>query len=312
MNQSNEFKPLRLVSLPQDYEIDKAISSCKSSRWSYPLGIFSLAVLMEKFDFSLYWAASAMLEYITNILENPPESLKFVSIARTMPELMPPIADKLEKLNLTQSTIKARRIAETRLIGTNEQENIELKRQIQELHERIRDELTGQLFTHIPPNRAKYYENPQKGWEEIIDRFPNTLDDIEEAHKCFALDRFAAAVFHSNQIIEVGLIELGKFIGVTDPKSGWTAVTNRLDKIVNKTKHEDRTSFEQANFQFLEQLHGTVEGLKNAWRNKIGHVQGRLVLLTAQFSPEIAEEILFATRALMRRLATGLPAEITS
>ena len=195
MNQSNEFKPLRLVSLPQDYEIDKAISSCKSSRWSYPLGIFSLAVLMEKFDFSLYWAAGAMLEYITNILENPPESLKFVSIARTMPELMPPIADKLEKLNLTQSTIKARRIAETRLIGTNEQENIELKRQIQELHEKIRDELTGQLFTHIPPNRAKYYENPQKGWEEIIDRFPNTLDDIEEAHKCFALDRFAAAVF---------------------------------------------------------------------------------------------------------------------
>ena len=47
----------------------------------------------------------------------------------------------------------------------------------------------------------------------MITKFPNTLDDIEEAHKCFALDRFAAAIFHSNQIIEIGLIELGKFIG---------------------------------------------------------------------------------------------------
>jgi hypothetical protein len=93
---------------------------------------------------------------------------------------------------------------------------------------------------------------------------------------------------------------------VQDPKSGWTAVSNELSKIVKK-KYADLTQFEQQNFAFLEQIQGTVEALKNAWRNKIGHVQGRLTLMGKDFTPEIAEEILFASRAFMRRLADGLP-----
>lgn len=130
--------------------------------------------------------------------------------------------------------------------------------------------------------------------------------DIEEAAKCFALSRYAATVFHSTQVVEAGLIELGKLIGVTDPLSGWTATTNCLQRIIKKG-YDARTPFEQQNFAFLEQMHGTIEGLKNAWRNKISHAQGKLTLLTADFSPDVAEEILFATRAFMRRLATDAP-----
>jgi hypothetical protein len=118
--------------------------------------------------------------------------------------------------------------------------------------------------------------------------------------------RYAAAVFHSVQVVEVGLIDLGEFIGVNDPHSGWTAVSNALDKVIAK-KHQDRTAFELANFKFLEQVHGTVAGLKNAWRNKISHVHGKSVLMTKDFSPEVAQEILYATRSFMRRLADGLP-----
>ena len=87
------------------------------------------------------------------------------------------------------------------------------------------------------------------------------------------LSRYAAAVFHSVQVVEVGLIELGEFIGVDAPHSGWTAVSTALDKIIAK-KHRDRTEFERNNFKFLEQMQGTVAGLKNAWRNKISHAQG--------------------------------------
>jgi hypothetical protein len=151
-----------------------------------------------------------------------------------------------------------------------------------------------------------YYNDPRKGWEAIIEHFRDTATDIEEASKCFALSRYAAAVFHSVQVVEVGLIELGKMIGVTDPLPGWTATTNRLKSIITKG-HEARTSFERQHFAFLEQMHGTVEGLKNAWRNKVSHVHGKLTLLTSEFSPEVAEEILFATRAFMRRLATDAP-----
>jgi len=43
-------------------------------------------------------------------------------------------------------------------------------------------------------------------------------------------------------------------------------------------------------------------------QESISHAQGRLVLMKKEFSPEVAEEILFATRSFMRRLADGLPA----
>jgi hypothetical protein len=99
---------------------------------------------------------------------------------------------------------------------------------------------------------------------------------------------------------------LGTFIGVTDPHSGWTAVANRLQQIIS-TKHPARTDFERDNFPFIEQVQGTTEALKNAWRNKVSHAHGKLAVLTADFSSEVAEEILYATRAFMRRLADGLP-----
>jgi hypothetical protein len=63
----------------------------------------------------------------------------------------------------------------------------------------------------------------------------------------------------------------------------------------------------QNHFAFLEQMHGTIGALNRAWRNKISHAQGRLVLMTSEFSPEVAEEIMVASRSFMWRLATELP-----
>lgn len=167
-------------------------------------------------------------------------------------------------------------------------------------------EMNATVFLHVGSANADFFREPRKGWEEVTDRFIDTVSDIEEAAKCFALGRYAAAVHHATQVVELGLIELGKFIGVTDPKSGYTAVTNALKKIKDKN-WKDKTDFERKHHAFFEQVHGTVEPLQTAWRNKIDHAHGRLIVMTADFSPQVAEEILYATRAFMRRLATEMP-----
>jgi len=176
----------------------------------------------------------------------------------------------------------------------------------EELVGRLIDEADDKIFFSLLPREIDFFENFGRGWEAAMGRF-NVRGDVEEASKCFALSRYAASVFHSVQIVEVGLIELGTFIKVADPRSGWTAVSKALDAITQKP-HKTRSRFERKNFEFLEQVQGTVQGLKNAWRNKISHAQGRLVLMTTDFSPEIAEEILFATRGFIRHLAVGIPA----
>jgi hypothetical protein len=175
-----------------------------------------------------------------------------------------------------------------------------------ELTERVIDELSAKIFLALSTRESDYYKHPFKGWEEIIIRFPNSIGDIEEAYKCFALARYAAAIFHSLQVVEAGLIEFGKLIGVTDPLPGWTATTGRLKKILD-TKYPDRTRFEQENSTLLEQMHAAVHALQLAWRNKVSHVHGKLFVMTSDFHPEVAEEILVTSRALMRRLATEAP-----
>jgi hypothetical protein len=171
---------------------------------------------------------------------------------------------------------------------------------------RLRDEASACLFLRVAGDRVGFYSHPKAGWEEVIKRFPATTPDIEEASICFALERYAACVFHCVQIIESGLIELGIFLGVKDPKSGWTSTANELDKITTK-KYKDLTEPEERHIGFLKQVQATIVALGGAWRNKISHAQGRLAVMTADFSPRVAEEILMASRGFMRRLATDLP-----
>jgi hypothetical protein len=177
---------------------------------------------------------------------------------------------------------------------------------LKEVNGRLESELSHRIFLHLRSDRQKFFDEPRAGWEEVIDRFNETITDIEEMSRCFALSRYPAAVFHSTQIVEAGLLRLGPLIGVEDPKSGWTAVSNSLAEIIKK-KPEQRTVFETNNFSFLEQVNGTVMTLRHAWRNKISHVQNRIVLMTGEFSPDVAEEIIMASRAFMRRLATEMP-----
>jgi hypothetical protein len=191
-----------------------------------------------------------------------------------------------------------------------EQTRMTFQHLVLEMASRLDLELASRIFFRLQEGRPRYFENPTIGWAEVLNRF-DCLRDVEEANRCFALSRHPAAVFHSVQIVEIGLIELGRFLKVKDPISGWTAVCKALAAVIDK-KHERRTRFEKKHFQFIEQINGLMQAIKNAWRNKISHASGRLVLMTSEFAPDVAEEILFSTRALMRRLAEELPPKSVS
>lgn len=167
-------------------------------------------------------------------------------------------------------------------------------------------ELEATLFLPVEYSVARFYREPRRDWEEVISRFPEAIDDIEEAGKLYALGRYPASVYHSMQIIEFGLLELGRFMKVNDPKSGFTAVSNALEQLLKKP-YGQLSDFDKQHRSFFEQINFTVQSVKNACRNKISHAEGRAVLMTSDFSPHIAMEIYTATRGFMRRLATELP-----
>lgn len=165
-------------------------------------------------------------------------------------------------------------------------------------------ELKGRVLLLVPFSIQSIYKEPRKNWEDSILRFPQIVDNVDEMNWCFALGRYAASVFHSLLIVEAGLIELGKHIGVTDPKPGWDATTTKLRELCNigHAKYAGTIPFTS-----IEQINQTAQSMKMAWRNKVNHEAGRLVVLNPQFTDKMAEEIIFATRSFMRRLAIDIP-----
>ena len=176
--------------------------------------------------------------------------------------------------------------------------------------ERIRLSFTAELATklsfQLPSTKKKWFESPTSGWEQIIGRFPDTVTEIEEMNRCFALSRYPAAVFHSLMVVETGLIVLGNAIGVTDPKLGWDATSKKLADLI-QGGHTKYPSSLPMTFSICEQINQSVQTMKHAWRNKINHVAGKLFVMRSDFAPDVAEEIIFATRGFMRRLADNLP-----
>ncbi len=181
----------------------------------------------------------------------------------------------------------------------------EASRLLKELRESLEDDFKSQVFVRISLSERRWYESPIHKWEQAASRFP-IRSDVEECCKCYALGRYPAAVFHSLQVVELGLVGLCTFLELRDPKSGWTSACNEMKRIT-KGDYTKLQPHEKKHFSFLEQLHGTTEALKNAWRNKIDHAANRLVLLPGDLNPEIAHDIIVATRNFMRRLATELP-----
>jgi hypothetical protein len=47
----------------------------------------------------------------------------------------------------------------------------------------VEEELSLRVYFSLDPNETERYNNPWQGWEQIIDRFPDTVRDIEEMNK---------------------------------------------------------------------------------------------------------------------------------
>jgi hypothetical protein len=186
--------------------------------------------------------------------------------------------------------------------------NKQVVSRIEEFQRTMRREMQSHLFMYIPPDQAELFKNPRADWKEVIERFPATVIDIEECARCFACDRWAAAVFHAVSITEHGVIEFGKLLQLNDPKPGWQSVSREVDKILNRTKYAELSPLHKQHYKLIEQMSPLMLAMNDAWRTKIGHVANRLVLMNGEMNPEIAKDIIQATRAFMRRLASDLPA----
>lgn len=181
----------------------------------------------------------------------------------------------------------------------------EMRDNLRELRRRCEDEFKDAFFLHLDPAQSAMYQHPDKDWGTVGSRFYKVKYNIEESGKCFALERYGAAVFHVLQVAEYGVIQIAELMELGGDKPGW-AQLKRLQALIAEP-YPKRTPLAQTHSKFLEAVLHLAVIVKDNWRHKLDHVDNQIVWVDTDFSPLVAGEIISATRAFMRKLATDLP-----
>jgi hypothetical protein len=176
----------------------------------------------------------------------------------------------------------------------------ELEYAVRSWDERYEDTLKSEWFYWVPPGMAQYYLRPQPFGSKVNDRFPQAIDDIEDAGKCLALGQGTATVLHLMRVMEVGLKALAAIseLGISYAPS-WEAYLNQISKKIGDP-HRQKTPEWIKLEPLMRDVSGDLLTVKQAFRNPTMHVDRK-------YGPEEAEEIYKAVRRFMERLAVELP-----
>lgn len=181
----------------------------------------------------------------------------------------------------------------------------DLRDDLNNLRTRVEDEFQTHYFLHLDIKQADQYQNPEREWELVTGRFSKVRYNVEESVKCFALERYGAAVFHVLQVAEYGVIEVAKLLNVEGDKPGWGSL-KRLQGLID-VPYPQRTPLAQEHSTLLQNVVPLAFVIKDSWRHKLDHVDNQIIWVDTDFSPQVAEDIISATRAFMRKLAHDFP-----
>jgi HEPN domain-containing protein len=205
------------------------------------------------------------------------------------------LSRELEFLGLEFTSKGITRFIETLKNATSDS----VKQFLEELDNRIDDELDSISFFFQKSSKLKFYDHPAAFGELVHQKFPSAEYDIREAANCFALDRYTATVMHSMRVLEVGLDALGHAVKVKRSPRGWGTDLNIFStawekhlKAKPKTRGWKRSFFPQL---FLEFRYFAA-----AWRNQAFHNS------KVWYGEEEAERVFDHVKNFMELLATKL------
>jgi hypothetical protein len=165
-------------------------------------------------------------------------------------------------------------------------------RAIENLTNSVMLELDGRKYFGPQSSYEEYFERPMLFGQEVFEHFPSANTDIFEAGTCLALERGTACVMHCMRVAEVGLRTLAGSLEI-ERQNDWGSYIREIGKVLAQRGKEHPDDI------FCAEAASMIDNVKRAWRNPTMHVD-------SEYSLERAEDILLATRSLMRHLATRL------
>ncbi|MFZ0679461.1 hypothetical protein [Candidatus Binatus sp.] len=193
---------------------------------------------------------------------------------------------------------------------------------IEDLRNRIYDQLGSRQFLYVPFSLVPYWENSTLFGDEVFDKIPTATNDIFEAGSCFAVGRAGGTVYHCMGIMQAALFAVAEHLATLNPNlkiaidlnvDDWGSVVKKIQSAVDgleqqalaKQKAGDANAYPQ--WKPIEsaynELISDVNAVKKAWRHPHAHFR-------QEFTEEHARKILEKVGDFIKHAATLLP-EVT-
>jgi hypothetical protein len=161
---------------------------------------------------------------------------------------------------------------------------------LEHIADSIRTEIYLTQFMYLPPEQAKCYDKPELFGTAVNSKFPGIQFDMIEAGNCYAVGRATACVFHLMRIMETGVQEFGKKLGVSlVNEKNWQNILDEANKAI-RTLPKGPTTVE------MSHAAANLYAVKLAWRNEVMHPKDTYTL-------EEADNLIRQVRAFMQQLA---------
>lgn len=166
----------------------------------------------------------------------------------------------------------------------------------------LRRSILNELFTCrtilIPTPEVKYYKDDPLFGEKVVNKFPKTVTDIQEAGKCLALGRYTACVFHLMRVMELAVHYLAKKLNInlTQVKT-WHRILIAVDTEIENLPRQ--TSRQRTTRNRYAEVSAQLRMVKDAWRNSVMHPQ-------ETYTPEEAERSYQNVKDFMVHLASKI------
>jgi hypothetical protein len=176
--------------------------------------------------------------------------------------------------------------------------------QIENITNRILDDLREQSFLHVRSIKVEFYDHPELFGANIGKKFGKINSEITNAGTCFALEQHTACVFHLMRVMEHCVQRFGTKLNVpidvkTEP---WANIMDHVNKAIEKMPGGAKaspavkaTSAQKVRRQQMALAASRLDHVRLAWRNDVMHPK-------AKYDEKEAREVLMSVKAFLESI----------
>lgn len=238
--------------------------------------LWSITEIMNKFLVTDYGTAMANLGRLHYYIEVSVKNgvLTEKQICEQISKVLPEVSRQLEFCHPSKVLQEQLERLQKRLtLNKSSLETIRVL--LEEFQNGVLVELREPAFLIIPADRRYLFEQPKPLFgEKVNDTYLDINMDISAAGRCLALDEWTAVVFHCMRILEIGLRDFGKQVGLLDAElemKEWGDILKRIDSKIKGLEQIPKSSDKMMKLTFYSEAASNFRYFKDAWRNHVSH-----------------------------------------